>query len=146
MNRCHVAVALPACLLAAVACGMLGVAVFDSHPRWSNETLNLSEAALAADTAQVARLIEEGQDVNARRPIRLGASGPDVPLLTPLEAAVSERRPELVTFLVGRGARPDAATLPRLWCDAVAGGDRDVIAALEPVRPAGAVECGTVGP
>jgi hypothetical protein len=141
-----VALALPSCLLAAVAFTMLAVAIVDPYPRWSNEILNLSEAALAADTATVARLIEEGEDVNVRRPIRPAVGGADALMLTPLEAAVSERRPELVTFLVSRGARPEAATLRRVWCEAVAGGDRDVIAALEPVRPAGAVvDCGTVG-
>jgi hypothetical protein len=129
-----VALALPAWLLAAAGIGI--IAVVESQ---SEAALNLTEAAVAEDSAAVARLVDEGHDVNARRAVRPGLAAGDASPSTPLEAAVIGRRPELVSFLVGHGARPDAAVWPALWCGAIDTGDRDVIAALEPARPAGVV-------
>lgn len=142
----QIALALPACLLAAGEVGMLFAALFGTHPRWPQETLNLSEAAAVRDSADVVRLIEEGHDINARRTIPPGVMGSNAHELTPLEAAVANRRPELVALLVGRGARPEAATWAALWCGAVAGGNGGVIAALASARPAteAIVDCDAV--
>jgi hypothetical protein len=56
--------------------------------------------------------------------------------LTPLEAAVGARRPEMIDLLLRHGAEVDSASWRRLHCFAVATGDADVVQMLDRVRPA----------
>lgn len=119
------------------ASGLLMSTVSD-HPRWPDLELNLSEAAAVRDHAEVTRLIERGDDPNARLAVRPGLLGNDneVPA-TPLEAAISERRPELVDMLLEQGARPSSEDWLRLRCVAEQRNYTDIVAVLDVRRPDG---------
>lgn len=131
-----VATAGPAVVLASLEAVILMIAAVSDHPRWPRTSLNLSEAAAVRDHAEVARLLETGESPNARRPVRPGLVGNDVEVeATPLEAAVSIRRPELMDLLFERGARPSTADWLHLRCSAEALGYADVVANLDMRRP-----------
>jgi hypothetical protein len=64
----------------------------------------VSEAAAAGHAARALQLIDEGQDPNARHHVREGFLDHDGHDLTPVEAAILGRRPELVRLLERSGA------------------------------------------
>lgn len=135
------AVAGPALLLAALEAGMLVMAAVGEHPRWTSEPVNLSEAAAVRDNAEVARLIESGEDPTVRRPVRRGLIGERMEVTT-LEAAALVRRSDLVDVLVALGVRPPAAEWLPLYCAARGAEDGDMMASLDAMRPDGvAIEC-----
>ena len=131
------AAAVPTFLLAAVEMNMLIIATFSDHPLWRSETLNLSEAAALRDTAEVARLVERGEDPNIRRTVRAGFLDDKANEVTPLEAATFNRRPEVVHLLMTNGAKLDDSAWRRLRCFAQRNGGDDVAAELDTWRPAG---------
>jgi hypothetical protein len=132
------AAAGPAVVVATVEAAVLVVALFGDHPRWPDMQLNLSEAAAVRDHAEVVRLLRAGENPHARRPVRPGLVGNDsVVDTTPLEAAVSIRRSELVNLLFEHGVRPSSADWTRIRCAAQALDYRDVVATLDARRPAG---------
>jgi len=130
--------AIPAFVLAAVEVSMLVIAIFSGHPLWRSETLNLSEAAALRDTAEVARLVERGEDPNIRRTVRAGFLDGDAHAVTPVEAATFNRRPELVHLLMTDGAKLDESTCTRLRCFAQHNGRDEVADELDTWRPPGA--------
>lgn len=133
-----VAAAVPALVLVSLEAAILMIATVRDHPRWPNTDLNLSEAAAVRDHAEVVRLIEGGEDPNTRRPVRTGLVQNDLEIeATPLETAISIRRPELVSLLFDSGARPSPADWLRLWCSAKALEYADVVAVLDTRRPDG---------
>jgi hypothetical protein len=96
----------PAALLALTRVVFLVLAVWDVHPFWRWEPLNLAEAAALRDSGEVARLLAEGEDPNATYPIRRGFVR-SVPMrMTPMAAALAARRDEIVQLLLDGGARP----------------------------------------
>ena len=64
--------AAPAALLALTRVVFLVLAVWDVHPFWRWEPLNLAEAAALRDGGEVARLLAEGEDPNATYRVRRG--------------------------------------------------------------------------
>ncbi len=133
-----VAAAVPAVVLVSLEAAILIVATVRDHPRWPNTYLNLSEAAAVRDHAEVVWLIESGENPNTRRPVRPGLVQNDMEVeATPLEAAISIRRSELVGLLFNSGARPSPADWLRLWCSAQAPEYADVVAVLDTRRPDG---------
>ena len=96
---------LPAAILTAARAGFLVLAIWDAHPFWLWEPLNLAEAAALRDRGEVARLLAEGQDPNATYRIRRGFVRESAMRLTPIEAAQAARRDEIVQILVDAGAR-----------------------------------------
>ena len=61
MNRRLLLVAmLPAALLTVARAAFLILAIWDLHPFWLWEPLNLAEAAALRDRGEVARLLAEG--------------------------------------------------------------------------------------
>jgi AcrR family transcriptional regulator len=131
------AVAGPAILYVVVEAMFLLMAAFGGeHPRWPAEKLNLAEAVAVRNTGEVMRLVEEGEDPNRHYPIRQGLLDGDPSEATPLEAATSERRPELIEILIARGARLAPADWVRLRCFALGRERNDVAAALDAVKPA----------
>lgn len=126
----------PAIVLVCVELGVLSWTAMGGQPRWPDEQLTLSEAAAVRDEAEVVRLVNGGQDPNARYRVRVGLvdNGREVQL-TPLEAAVSIRRPEMVDLLFLHGVRASGDDWRRLRCVADAFGDRDLVAALERGSP-----------
>ena len=145
----QLAVALPgACLLIVTAALLLGEAV--GYTRlWPTRTINLAEAATLRDEAEVMRLLGQGADPNVRYRIRRGFSRDEELTLTPLEAAVGERREQMVELLLEQGIRLDATAWTRLVCFAEhidAPRVRDVLGrhrpdVLNPEPAAGRVDC-----
>jgi hypothetical protein len=134
--------AVPALVHAVIEAAFLAAALVGAHPRWPVQDLNLSEAAAVRDTATVARLLDAGEDANGRRLVRDGLLEGVAQRVTPLEAAVSIRRPEIVRLLVAHGARPGAQDWVRLRCYVQRHQYDDIATELEAVRPADAsFEC-----
>lgn len=135
---------MPGCLLAVASVVALTMAAFGHHPMWPHQPTNLAEAAGVREEAEVARLLEQGHDPNARYPIRPGLIFDHPTRLTPLEAAVANDDSEMVRRLLAQGAGMDAALWTHLRC--IAGGD-DVPSTLDQYRPAGALpRCDGVSP
>lgn len=86
-----------------------------ASPFWSSPEVNVSEAAMIRDHAEVVRLIRAGQDPNRSWPISAEASDDGrEQTATPLEAAIRIRRLELVELLIREGARVPPDVRPRL--------------------------------
>jgi hypothetical protein len=104
-----------------------------THPTWTLQPRNLSEAAAFEDRAAVVRLAAR-EDVNRAAEVRAGlvaAAG----VMTPIEAAAASREPETVQLLFDLGASPDPAVWQRAFCISDADGVR---ALLVEHRPPGA--------
>ena len=127
------AVAIPGCLLAAASLVALMLAAFGDYPMWPHEDVNLAEAAGVREEAEVARLIERGQDPNASYPVRPGLLFERPANLTPLEAAVINDDPAIVALLFANGAAVDGQTWVALRCFA---GNSQVSPLLDAHRPA----------
>jgi hypothetical protein len=133
------AIAAPPLALATLDAASLLMAAVTDHPRWRDPRLNLSEAAAVRDHAEVVRLIEAGEDPDVRRPIRPGLVGNDSEVsASPLEAAVSIRRPELMDLLFAKGATLSPAAWTRLRCAAQARDYADIVENLDHHAPADA--------
>jgi hypothetical protein len=96
--------ALPGLALAGATVIWLLMAAAGRHPFWAVEPQTLSEAVASRDFGEVARLLAEGQDPNARYAIRAGVVGDAAVEMTPLEAAEAADLRELVPMLVYAGA------------------------------------------
>lgn len=132
------AVAVPAILLIlAEAVVMVGAAFTGTNLRVPNVVLNLSEAVAVRDGAEMMRLLERGDDPNTRRLVREGLLEGRAVEATPLEAAISIRRSELIGLLYANGAAPDAASWQRLVCYAEQQNFDDVAEVLMAHRPSG---------
>ena len=142
------ALAFPAlCLVAAalfsVASGVLGV-----NPLWRSPELNMSEAAAMRDPATVVRMLRDGADQGLRRGVRPGLLFDRSVQLTPLEAAIAARRPEIVVALITQ-RRFDREQWNRLRCLVASSPDGDVERVVEEHRPEGAAaipDCSGVNP
>ncbi|MBM3776811.1 MAG: hypothetical protein FJW23_01055 [Acidimicrobiia bacterium] len=100
------AAALPPALLVVTMLIWLALACTGAHPLWQVEPLTLPEAAARRDAGEVARLLEEGWDPNARYPVRSGFLTAEAVELTPIEAARAADRPEIELILEYAGATP----------------------------------------
>ena len=96
----------PAALLALTRVVFLVLAVWDVHPFWRWEPLNLAEAAALRDRGEVARLLAEGEDPNATYRVRRGVVRSYAMQMTPMAAALAARRDEIVQLLLDGGAKP----------------------------------------
>ena len=105
-RRLMLVAAAPAALLAVVRVAFLVLAMWDIHPFWRWEPLNLAEAAALRDRGEVVRLIAEGQDPNATYRVRRGMVQRYAVQMTPMAAALSARRDEIVELLLDAGAQP----------------------------------------
>ena len=133
-NWAAIAVGVPGCLLAAASLVALTMAAVGEHPMWPHREVNLAEAAGVREEAEVARLIEQGQDPNARYPVRAGLLFERAVRLTPLEAAVVNGDASIAGHLFARGVALDAPSWVALRC--FAAGSR-VAPVLDEHRPAG---------
>ena len=128
--------AAPALVAVAISATIVVLAVTNGAPPfWRGGSLTLSEAAALHDQGELVRLIAAGNDPNAvyaLRPAVLAAR-----TLTPLEAAVGARRPEMVELLMRHGATVAPSDWRRLHCFAIASGAADVVQMLDRFRPGG---------
>jgi hypothetical protein len=100
------------------------------EPLWRIDPVTMSEAAALRDGATVIRLIRDGGDPNAPAAVRAEIVAQKPLLLTPLEAAIRERREEVVEILLEHGAmHPRGADALR--CLAAAVGADGVAALLD---------------
>ncbi len=136
LRRWSVGLAIPGCILAAASAVALTLAALDRHPMWPHEPLNLAEAAGARDEAEVTRLIEDGADASAAYPVRAGLLFDVETRLTPLEAAVAARDPEMLDRLFDLGVPVTAPIWTHLRCIA---DERRIGPWLDARRPADAV-------
>ena len=100
---------IPPALLAVARVVFLVLAVWDVHPFWLREPLNLAEAAALRDRGEVARLLAEGRDPNAPYRVRRGFIRDYPVAMTPMAAAVAARRDEIVQILLDGGAEPQSS-------------------------------------
>lgn len=102
------------------------------HPFWPVPELTLSEAVVTRDSAEVVRLIEqEGADANRAWRVRASLADGRERLITPLEAAVLTRRPEMIRLLLRHGAAaPDSVARASLICQAETTADGEVVEIL----------------
>jgi hypothetical protein len=98
--------AAPAALLALTRVVFLVLALWEVHPFWRWEPLNLAEAAALRDRGEVARLLAEGEDPNATYRVRRGVVREYAMQMTPMAAARAARRDEIVQLLLDGGAKP----------------------------------------
>jgi hypothetical protein len=132
-----VCAAIPALVAVGFSAAVFVAAVFGSTPAfWQGGPLTLAEAAALRDQGEVAKLIEGGADPNREYDLRPGVLAVD--RATPLEAAVSARRAEIVSLLMHEGARLDERGWRRLHCLAVETGAIDVVRAIDVQKPADA--------
>jgi len=132
-----IALAAPGCLLA-VATGIgLVMTVFGQSPMWPHQSVNLAEAAGVYDESEMVRLVEDGVSPNERYPVRSGLIFGYPMRLTPLEAAVANDDPTMVTRLIEKGATLDARVWTHLRC--IADGER-VSFLLDELRPSDATQ------
>ena len=98
------ALAAPGCVLAMATGIGLVMTVFGQSPMWPHQSVNLAEAAGVYDEAAMVRLIEDGMNPDVRYPVRPGLIFGYAMTLTPLEAAVANDDPTMVTRLIEKGA------------------------------------------
>jgi hypothetical protein len=129
---------VPPILLAVAWLAVLVIAGLTGRdPIWNLQPRNLSEAVAFRDAGAVVRRIDAGEDPNRPGEVRPGPILPESATLTPVEAAVVSRHPEMVQLLFDLGASLDANAWQRVWCIS---DDSDVRDSLAVHRPTGAAE------
>jgi hypothetical protein len=108
--------------------GVFGLAAVTGRPLMLAPTpTSIQEAAATFDPAGVVLRARDGADLNRPAAVHIRGFGDRPVILTPLEAAVISRGPDMVELLVMLGTNLDRATLQRLRCFAARVGDQDVI-------------------
>jgi hypothetical protein len=131
-----VAIGLPGALVAVWSLLLSVMTVAGANPYWEQQPVNISEAAALRDGATVVNLIRQGADPREPHPVRAGALFDREITLTPLEAAVAARRPEVVDAILW--ARPlDASRWPEIACLAGSVDDDDIRRVVAAHRPEG---------
>ena len=130
----------------ALLTGVSGLAAVTGRPLALAPTpTSLHEASATFDPAGVVLWARAGADLNRRAAVDVRGFRDRPVVLTPLEAAVMSRSPDMVALLVALGANRDGATLQRLRCFAARVGDQDVIAYLTTLDDA-PLSCGEQQP
>jgi hypothetical protein len=101
------------------------------HPMWHVPELNLAEAAAGRDVATVVLLIGYGENPNQTYSIRPGVLNASAATMTPIEAALEARRPEIISLLLRHGAVLDEAQRRAYACRARSRRDNDVVRLFE---------------
>jgi len=124
------AIVLAAASLAWTAGGLAGGGL------WPARDETLSDAAATRNKAEAARLIALGEDPNRPARVRAGLlPGGESQVITPIEAAVAVRRPDMAQMLIDYGVSLDAERLRLLRCSSERLQDSDLHAFLERLAP-----------
>ena len=138
-----VAVGLPGVLVALGSLGLCVLSLGGANPYWIEQPVNMSEAAALRDPAAVVNLIHRGVDPRKPYPVPAGRLFDRAVTMTPLEAAVAARRPEVVNVILS--VQPlDAAAWRGAACLAGSVPDKDIREVVAAHRPEGAaadVDC-----
>jgi hypothetical protein len=86
------------------------------NPLWPENAATLSESVALRDMPNTLALISQGHDPNATYDVRDELLTSRRVQVTPLQAAVSTREPDVVDILLANGARLDETTGPVLIC------------------------------
>jgi hypothetical protein len=129
------AICLPGTLLVVATAAMLMAVPFGIDPIWHVEPVSLPEASALRDNGEAMRLIGLGADPSEAGAVRKDLAHNEEFVLTPLEAAVSIERVDMVELLLENGARMDATTWMRLICFADLLNAGEVRVFLEQRRP-----------
>jgi hypothetical protein len=139
-----VVLGLPGVIL---ACSIVVLAVASAAglaPTAGDYQLTLAEAAALHDIAEIVRLVRTGADPRQPAPVRAGILREQRMVVTPMTAAILERRVDVIAVLADVGARIRAEELPQYWCLAKVRGDAAVLAAIEAQAPPPAnIDCPT---
>jgi len=142
-----IAAALPGVALGLVCVTMLAASVFGRHPFWHSAPLNIAEAAAMHDGASVVVRLKHGESAFARREIRSGLLFDHAVHLSPIEAAIASRRPEVLMLILSESPDPSADAWNRARCAANSVADDEITAVLERFRPKGTqVDCTALAP
>ena len=128
-----VAFALPGTILACGLAAHLMFAVGGAPSIWSDDRINISEAAAMRDGATVLHLMRGGESVRERHLVRPGILFGEAKGLTPLEAGIAARRAEVVELVLVESPELDWTT----WRDAkcLADGNADLERVIDAHRP-----------
>ena len=111
-------------------------------PNLQAHQLTLPEAAALHDVAEIVRLVRAGHDPRQAATVRAGIIREQPMMLTPMAAAILERRVDVIALLADVGAAVRPEEFPHYWCLAQAQGDGAVLAAIESQVPApGPIQC-----
>jgi hypothetical protein len=130
------AVALPGTIVVLLSLGSALLALSGTHPLWTPEGVNMSEAAALRDAATVVALLRAGESADERRAVRAGIVSRHQVSLTPLEAAIAARRPEVVEVILWAGPRLDDGAWRHARCLAALSSDEELGPVVERYRPA----------
>ena len=137
------ALGLPGALVALWSLALCAMTFAGANPYWTEEPVNISEAAALRDAATVVNLIQRGADPRRAYPVPAGRLFDRAITVTPLEAAVAARRPEVVDAILSARSL-DAAAWAAAICLARSVPDEDmahVVAAHRPEGAAAEVDC-----
>jgi hypothetical protein len=105
-----VAVSVPVVTSFCLLLGFVAAEVTGARPLAVAPPDNVAEAAAFGDAARVLAFIARGDDVNHRWETRADLFDSRGPMrVTAVQAAILQRRAEMVALLMRRGARPDDA-------------------------------------
>jgi hypothetical protein len=139
------ALGLPAVVLSGVIIAVAIASIGGLVPTARDYQLTLAEAAALHDVAEIVRLVRRGGDPRAPAAVRAGMIGEDAMMLTPMAAAILERRADVIALLADVGARIRPDEFAQYWCLAHARGDGAVVAAVEAQTPrAPSVDCSSI--
>ncbi len=124
-------VAAPAAALLVLLGAIAVASTAGSDLLWRPPSVSTAEAAALGDAGTVVARLEAGEAPDTPGPVIYAFRFGRVVTITPLEAAIAARRPEIVRLLVDHSARIDASNVTRLRCFAERGKDREIIAELE---------------
>jgi hypothetical protein len=133
------ALAIPGMVVALGSAGLGLMTLAGVNPFWSEQPVNISEAAALRDSATVLRLIQRGEDLAAAHRVRAGVLFDRAVTLTPVEAAVAARRSEVVDAILS-SRRLEATDWQRAFCVAAAAPDEDIREVVSAHRPADATD------
>ncbi len=111
---------------------------------WPPDEVTLPEAVATANYAEVARLLEGGEDPNPPANVRAGLLGRTAVHVTPLEASVWGRNARILQMLIDGGAVVGPTGLGVLRCLNEEHDNRDVRNLLNAMGPPGDRPCSEI--